>query len=69
MRFPIIIALATIPLAGCDGGMASLTDNELRAQFHDCKDLGGSRKIKAMTCTEVDKECARRQADGRYVCR
>lgn len=69
MRTPALIALSALWLAGCDGGMASLSDQELRAQFNDCKDLGGSRKIKAMTCTEVDKECERRRQEGRLVCR
>ena len=69
MRLPITIALAATLLAGCDGGMSSLSDQELRRQFNDCKDLGGSRKIKAMTCSEVDKECANRREEGRVVCR
>ena len=69
MRLPITIALAATLLAGCDGGMSSLSDQELRRQFNDCKNLGGSRKIKAMTCSEVDKECDRRRNDGRLICR
>ena len=69
MRNTALIALSTLWLAGCDGGLASLSDKELRAQFNDCKDLGGSRKIKAMACNEVDKECDRRRQEGRLVCR
>ena len=69
MRPPVLIALVATLLAGCDGGMSSLSDKELRHQFNDCQNLGGSRKIKAMTCSEVDKECARRRKEGRLVCR
>jgi len=70
MRHLGIATFMTLLLAGCEGGMAGLSDSELQAQHKDCKDLGGSRKIKAMTCDQVRQECERRwQEEHRYVCR
>lgn len=68
MRSLAMIALSALLVAGCGGGISDLSDAELRRQAADCQDLGGSRKIKAMTCGEVESECERRRKAGKRVC-
>jgi hypothetical protein len=64
---PFLLAIPLF-LSGCDGPLAHLSDAELAAQSSDCTRLGGSRKIKALTCDEVAKECEKRASSGRRVC-
>ena len=69
MRSPILMLVSASFLSGCGTSLSGLSDAELRAQHEDCQFMGGSRKIKAMTCSEVAKECEIRRKAGRRVCR
>ncbi|QKQ25117.1 hypothetical protein [Candidatus Reidiella endopervernicosa] len=64
----LVTTLLLLSACGSGTSMSGLSDTELEYKAAECTSLGGSNRIMAMTCDEVEKECLYRNKQGKQLC-
>lgn len=64
----ICIVLASAALTACEGGLRSLSNQELAAKNDECVRGNPTSPGKVTACENIKKECARRREEGNFAC-
>jgi len=62
------MAVVLIVLSGCEGGLRSLSNQELTAKRDECVQRNPTSPGKVTACENIRKECERRRKDGNFSC-
>ncbi len=64
LRCMAVIVLVT----GCSNKLEAIADNELADTMHECRVTDSQSPGMAIRCDNIERECARRREEGRFVC-
>ncbi len=64
----LIFTLATFGLTACEGGMKSMSNQELASKRDECVQRNPTSPGKVTACENIRKECERRRKDGNFAC-
>lgn len=64
----ICIVLTSLCLAACEGGLKSMSNQELAAKNDECVRGNPTSPGKVTACENIKKECARRREEGNFAC-
>ena len=64
----LVVLAGLLGLAGCEGKLASLPDNELQDRMYECDTTLDQSPGMAISCDNYRRECGRRREEGRFVC-
>lgn len=63
---PVLLIL--LALVGCDGGLKSLSNQEITAKRDECIQRNPTSPGKVTACENIRKECERRRKEGNFAC-
>lgn len=64
----ICIVLTSAFLVACEGGLKSMSNQELAAKNDECVRGNPTSPGKVTACENIKKECARRREEGNFAC-
>ncbi|WP_045856158.1 hypothetical protein [Teredinibacter purpureus] len=67
MKLPTLLLTAAL-ITGCEGGMSSMSNQELAAKNDECVTRSPSSPGKVTACENIRKECESRRKDGNFAC-
>lgn len=63
-----LICIFGLVLVACEGGMKSMSNQELAMKNDECVMGNPTSPGKVTACENIKKECARRRKDGNFAC-
>ena len=59
---------ALVVLGACSNELATVSDTELADTNYECQHSQGQSPGMAIRCDNIERECASRRDQGRYIC-
>lgn len=64
----LLTVVFALCLTACEGGMKSLSNQELAAKRDECVAGNPTAPGKVTACENIRKECERRRKEGNFAC-
>ncbi|VUD67607.1 hypothetical protein TDB9533_03880 [Thalassocella blandensis] len=64
----IMVSFTVTTLMACEGGMKSMSNQELAMKNDECVQGNPTSPGKVTACENIRKECERRREDGNFAC-
>lgn len=64
----LMLTLAIAGLTACEGGMKSMSNQEIASKRDECVQRNPTSPGKVTACENIRKECERRRKEGNFAC-
>ncbi len=64
----LCLLFSILSLWACEGGMKSMSNQELAAKSDECIQRNPTAPGKVTACENIRKECERRRKEGNFAC-